>query len=103
MNPMADIPPTSPSMVEQTLETIRKAKEQISSARETLERHMEAPGGMEWEHQISSPPEPEGPEESLELTEAEKERQLRVKEQFERNWPQRLGQIFRRKPWRGGK
>lgn len=75
--------------VDQALALLRKSTGQLSAVRRALEQSMDAPGGLEWEHQIAEP-EPEAPAEpEPPKTAALREREKRWRAEFALNWLRR--------------
>lgn len=77
--------------VDETLGVLRRARIQVAAMRRALEQSMDAPGGLEWESQVSAPPELESEQETpgREKSPAERERERRWREEFSRNWPEK--------------
>ena len=74
----------------EALSFLRKATGQVSAVRRALEQSVEdsmaAPGGMEWEHQVSEPEEPEPAGPAPTPPPWEQERRRRTAAEFVRNW-----------------
>jgi hypothetical protein len=80
-----------PKPVGEALTFLQRATGQVSAVRKALEHaveeSMDAPGGMEWEKQVSEPPledEPQGPPPTP--APWEQERRKRTAAEFLKNW-----------------
>lgn len=73
--------------VDEALDLLRKTRARMVAMRRLLEQSMDAPGGLEWEHQVSAPELEEETEAPLLKTRAQEERERRWREEFTKNWP----------------
>lgn len=75
--------------VADSLSFLNRATGQVAAVRRALEQSMDAPGGEEWEDQVSAvgAEEPEGQERPK--TEALKARERKLRDLFSLHWPRR--------------